>query len=186
VFKVHIMKTYGGNESKPLRILNLCTRWRCVGKSVSHSNRSAVGTYWIWGLASPKPSLDAVTTKEIPACHKSKPSRQINSLYRLKTLSQVRSSGLYRVNVQWLRIFVRQSRTIIVTHSSLKTSVFISYYSRCSNWWPCCSFLSFFLSCFFRPMHYSVPSFLNITVFHYNVFTMAVPIQSNQQLALVG
>jgi hypothetical protein len=44
---------------------------------------------------------------------------------------------LYRVNVQCLRIFyVMQSRTTTVTHSYLKTSVFISYYNRCSNWQP--------------------------------------------------
>jgi hypothetical protein len=29
-----------------------------------------------------------------------------------------------------------QSRTITIIHSCLKTSVFISHYSRCLNWWP--------------------------------------------------
>jgi hypothetical protein len=41
---------------------------------------------------------------------------------------------VYRENVQCLRIFVMYLRTTTVVYFYLKTSVFISYNSKCSNW----------------------------------------------------
>jgi hypothetical protein len=72
-----------------------------------------------------------------------------------------------------------QFRKTTVIHSYLKTSVFISYYSRFSKWWL--SFLYFFFSsCALFHL-----SFLNVTVLHYNIFTKAVHNQTSNWL-LVG
>lgn len=61
-----------------------------------------------------------------------------------------------------------QSRANVI-HSAWKTSVFLSYYSRCS-------FLHYFLFSFsssYASFH-TVPSFLNVTVLHYNIFAKTV------------
>jgi hypothetical protein len=86
---------------------------------------------------------------------------------------------LYIVNVQFLQIiYVMQSRTTVI-NSCMKTSVFISYYFRCLNWWSCWLYVSSnaITGSLFRdacPGTYSKLSFLNVTVFHYNVYTIAV------------
>jgi hypothetical protein len=72
-----------------------------------------------------------------------------------------------------------QSHTTNI-HSYLKTSVLISYYNRCSNWWPCCSFLSFFFHSSYI-LFYTFMSNHDCTPLQ--VFYKG-SIQSNQQLAL--
>jgi hypothetical protein len=72
----------------------------------------------------------------------------------------------HTLNVQCLRIFVVESCTTIVIHSSLKTSVFISYYISCFFF---VRFFFFVISIFFFSLH-PLPSFLNLTVLHYNIF----------------
>jgi hypothetical protein len=77
---------------------------------------------------------------------------------------------VYRTDVQCLRIFVMQSRTTVI-RSYLKTSVFISYYSRC-----------FFIVHFFLPssIHTFIPE-RNCTPLE--CFYKGC-VRSNQQLAL--
>jgi hypothetical protein len=86
------------------------------------------------------------------------------------------SGGIYRLNVQYLRIlYVMQSRTTVV-HSYLKTSVFISYLFFLHFFVPC--FLSFSLHhifCF-------IPSFLDVTVLSYSVFTKTVYNQTSNRI----
>jgi hypothetical protein len=81
------------------------------------------------------------------------------------------SNTVYRVDVQCFRMFyVVQSHTTTVIHSSLKTSVFILYYSRYS------SFVRFFFSFFLHPMPYS--SISKVSVLHCDVFTKACTIKA--------
>jgi hypothetical protein len=54
----------------------------------------------------------------------------------------------------------------------------VTIYYECQQMLP----LSFFFLS--NPVPYSIPSFLNVTVLHYSIFTKAVCIQSNQQFAL--
>jgi hypothetical protein len=88
---------------------------------------------------------------------------------------------LYKVNVQALRIFVIQSRTTTVIQYYLIASVIMSTTAGVRTG----DLLLFVLPVFFHPIHYSVPSFLNVTVLHYNVFTKAVHNKTSSWL-LVG
>jgi hypothetical protein len=67
----------------------------------------------------------------------------------------------------------------------LENIAFISYYSRCSNWWPSWVIHGSFLSFGHHPMPYPIPLFLKVTVLHYNVFTKALYNQTSNWL-LVG
>jgi hypothetical protein len=73
------------------------------------------------------------------------PSKKNFAVKLRRAFGSVFINRMYRVNVQYLRFscFVMQSRTTTVIHSYLKTSAFISYYSRCSF------FPRYFLSFFF-------------------------------------
>jgi hypothetical protein len=96
----------------------------------------------------------------------------------------VSSQNVFRVNVQCFRVFyVMQSRTTTVIHYFLKTSLFTSYYSM-SSFLPSL-FLPSCHSFFLHSIPYSILSFMNVTLLHYNVFTKAVHNQTSKWL-LVG
>jgi hypothetical protein len=111
-----------------------------------------------------------------------------------QSASQPGCNGEWRVSrheLQCLRIsYVMQSRTTTVICSYLKTSVYVLYYSRCSNLGPSWvkhgrkrhHRLSYFLH---HLMPCSMPSFLNVTVFHCNVSKRVVYNQISNWL-LVG
>lgn len=90
----------------------------------------------------------------------------------------------YRENTQRLQtLYVMHFCITTITQFYLKTSVIISYYSRCSFFTS--SFSPLFLS-FFFPSSYALShilSFLNVTILQYNVFYKGC-IQSKQILAL--
>jgi hypothetical protein len=83
----------------------------------------------------------------------------------------------YIVNVQYFK-FLRYA----VPHNNRYTLLLenISLYFVLKQVFELLTALSFFL----RPIPYFIPSLRNVTVLHYNVFTKAVRIQSNRQLAL--
>jgi hypothetical protein len=91
-----------------------------------------------------------------------------------KTRLYVYSIRIYRVNVQYIRIFY-----YAVPHNNRYTLLLENI--RLSFVLQQVLFLSFFP----HPMPYSIPSFLNVTVLHYNVFTKAVYSQTSDWL-IVG
>jgi hypothetical protein len=65
-----------------------------------------------------------------------------------------------------IEFFVVRSRTTIFIHSHLKTSL---YFRSTPG----------VLSCFFHSVPYSEPSFMSVTVLHYNAFSKAVCNEAN-------
>jgi hypothetical protein len=84
-------------------------------------------------------------------------------------------SDVYRLRISWVTL----SRMTTVINSYLRTPVFVSCYKTCFFFVP--PFICV-IAFFFQLMPYFVPSFLNVTVIHHNVFIRAV--QSYQLLAL--